>query len=121
MTIHRYKICSRLYIFQTESPLLIKPYIDQLTTSEIHAVMCSGFATVSGKFINKIFLALFYKVFFLSLGTVLAAYIEFGADAAHLITATVMAAPAALCFSKLFYPETEKSVTTFKNIKLQKS
>jgi len=41
-------------------------------------------------------------------GTVLAAYISFGIDAAQLISASVMAAPAALAFSKLFYPETEK-------------
>jgi pyrimidine nucleoside transport protein len=55
------------------------------------------------------------------LGTVMAAYIKFGANPAHLITASVMSAPAALCFSKLFYPETEKSATTFKNINLEKS
>lgn len=42
-------------------------------------------------------------------GTVLAAYINFGIDAASLISASVMAAPTALAFSKLFYPETEKS------------
>ncbi|XP_063984863.1 uncharacterized transporter YutK-like isoform X2 [Diachasmimorpha longicaudata] len=89
------------FLGMTESPLLIKPYISKLTTSEIHAVMCSGFATVSG--------------------TVLAAYISFGAQPSHLITASVMSAPAALCYSKLFYPETEKSQTTFKNIPLQKS
>ena len=42
-------------------------------------------------------------------GTVLAAFIDFGIDPALLISASVMAAPAALGFSKLFYPETEKS------------
>ena len=42
-------------------------------------------------------------------GTVLAAYINFGINAASLISASVMAAPTALAFSKLFYPETEKS------------
>ncbi|KAL7305259.1 hypothetical protein TKK_0002396 [Trichogramma kaykai] len=89
------------FIGMTESPLLIKPYLNSLTGSEIHAIMCSGFATVSG--------------------TVLAAYIKFGANPAHLVTASLMSAPAALCFSKLFYPETEKSATTFKNIKLEKS
>ena len=57
--------------------------------SEIHAVMTGGFATIAG--------------------TVLAAYINFGIDAASLISASVMAAPTALAFSKLFYPETEKS------------
>ncbi|XP_043279568.1 solute carrier family 28 member 3 [Venturia canescens] len=89
------------FLGMTESPLLIKPYISKLTKSELHAIMCSGFASVSG--------------------TVLAAYIGFGAQPAHLITASVMSAPAALCFSKLFYPETEKSQTTFDNIPLQKS
>ncbi|XP_044004713.1 solute carrier family 28 member 3 isoform X1 [Aphidius gifuensis] len=89
------------FLGMTESPLLIKPYISKLTASELHAIMSSGFATVSG--------------------TVLAAYINFGAQPSHLITASVMSAPAALCFSKLFYPETERSKTTFKNIPLQKS
>lgn len=90
-----------IFIGMTESPLLIKPYLNKLTSSELHAIMCSGFATVSG--------------------TVLAAYIGFGANPANLITATLMAAPAALCYSKLFYPETEESVLTAKNIELEKS
>lgn len=63
--------------------------------------MASGFATVSG--------------------TVLAAYISYGAEPAHLITSSVMAAPAVLAFSKLFYPETEKSQTTSDNIIIEKS
>lgn len=53
-------------------------------------------------------------------GTVLAAYINFGIDAAQLIAASVMAAPAALAVSKLFYPETEVSKTTIKDIKMEK-
>ena len=57
----------------------------------------------------------------LFVGTVLAAYIKFGASPAHLITASVMAAPAALSFAKLFHPETENSETTFSNIALEKS
>ncbi|XP_076654962.1 concentrative nucleoside transporter 2 [Halictus rubicundus] len=94
--------CSaNIFIGMTESPLLIKPYLNKLTSSELHAIMCSGFATVSG--------------------TVLAAYIEFGANPAHLITASLMAAPAALCYSKLFYPETEEILITRENVKLQKS
>lgn len=60
-----------------------------LVRSEIHSVMTGGFATIAG--------------------TVLGAYINFGIDASQLISASVMAAPAALAFSKLFYPETEKS------------
>ncbi|KAK2577185.1 hypothetical protein KPH14_003341 [Odynerus spinipes] len=89
------------FIGMSESPLLIKPYINKLTSSEIHAVMCSGFATVSG--------------------TVFAAYIGFGAQPAHLLTASIMSAPASLCYSKLFYPETEKSQTDLDNIQLEKS
>lgn len=53
-------------------------------------------------------------------GTVLGAYINFGIDAAKLIAASVMAAPAALAVSKLFYPETEKSKTSVDDIKLEK-
>ncbi|KZC05789.1 Solute carrier family 28 member 3, partial [Dufourea novaeangliae] len=92
---------ANIFIGMTESPLLIKPYLNKLTASELHAIMCAGFATVSG--------------------TVLAAYIGFGANPAHLITASVMAAPAALCYSKLFYPETEKSLVTREDIKLEES
>ena len=92
---------ANIFIGMTESPLLIKPYLNKLTASELHTVMCSGFASVSG--------------------TVLAAYIGFGANPANLITATLMAAPAALCYSKLFFPETEQSVITTDNIKLEES
>ena len=53
-------------------------------------------------------------------GTVLAAFIGFGIDAATLISASFMAAPAALGVSKLFYPETERSLTTMDNIELPK-
>ena len=67
----------------------------------MHVIMTSGFATVAG--------------------STLAAYISFGADPAHLITSSVMAAPAALCFSKLFYPETEESLTKSSNIVMEKS
>lgn len=117
-----------LFFYQSEAPLLIKPYISKLTSSEIHAIMCSGFATVSGEYKLKleINLTINYnheniKINIIILGTVLAAYISFGAQPSLLITASVMSAPAALCFSKLFYPETENSQTTFQNIPLQKS
>ncbi|XP_053684985.1 sodium/nucleoside cotransporter 1 [Sabethes cyaneus] len=92
---------ANIFLGMGESPLLIRPYIKDLTYSEIHAIMSSGFATVSG--------------------TVLAAYISFGAEPAHLITASVMAAPAALCFAKLIYPETEESKTRSDNIQMEKS
>ncbi|XP_055606899.1 solute carrier family 28 member 3 [Uranotaenia lowii] len=92
---------ANIFLGMSESPLLIRPYLKDLTHSEIHAIMASGFATVSG--------------------TVLAAYISFGAEPAHLITASVMAAPATLCFAKLIYPETEKSKTSSDNIQMEKS
>ncbi|KAG9429346.1 solute carrier family 28 member 3 isoform X1 [Apis mellifera carnica] len=95
-------VCAgNIFIGMTETPLMIKPYLNKLTTSELHTLMSSGFGTVSG--------------------TVLAAYINFGANPAHLITATLMAAPATLCYAKLFYPETEKIIITSDNVKLEKS
>ncbi|SPP74440.1 solute carrier family 28 member 3 [Drosophila guanche] len=90
-----------VFLGMSESPLLIRPYIDILTMSELHTICTSGYATVAG--------------------TVLGAYISFGASPAYLITASVMAAPASLAFSKLFYPETEESQTRSENIQLEKS
>ncbi|XP_039748460.1 sodium/nucleoside cotransporter 1 isoform X2 [Pararge aegeria] len=85
-----------VFLGMTESILLVKPYLSLLTPSEIHVVMASGFATVSG--------------------TILAAYIGFGAEPAHLVTASVMSAPAAICYSKLLLPETRRSLTSIDNI-----
>ncbi|EDW79830.1 uncharacterized protein Dwil_GK17994 [Drosophila willistoni] len=92
---------ANIFLGMSESPLLIRPYINKLTKSEIHSIMVSGFATVSG--------------------TVLAAYLSFGASAAHLITSSVMAAPATLAISKLYMPETEVSQTTSESIELEKT
>lgn len=92
---------ANIFLGMSEGPLIIKPYIKSLTDSEIHSVMTSGFATVSG--------------------SVLAAYISFGAEPQHLITASVMAAPAGLFFSKLIFPETQESKTTSDNIQMEKS
>lgn len=50
----------------------------------------------------------------------MAAYISFGVQPVHLLTASIMSAPAALCVSKLFYPETEQSKTTAENIVIEK-
>ncbi|XP_031625263.1 uncharacterized protein LOC116341962 [Contarinia nasturtii] len=94
-------VAANIFLGMTESPLIIQPYIKYLTASEIHVIMSSGFATVSG--------------------TVLAAYMDFGASASHLITSSVMAAPATLAFSKLIYPETEISQTSSKTFKMEKS
>ncbi|EFA05195.1 Sodium/nucleoside cotransporter 2-like Protein [Tribolium castaneum] len=91
---------ANIFLGMSESPFLLKPYLDHLTDSEIHSIMTSGFASVSG--------------------TVLAAYISFGASPAHLVTSCVMSAPAALCYSKLMYPETEEVTVTQENIKTMK-
>lgn len=86
-----------IFLGQTESPLLVKPYLSKMTRSELLCVMTGGMATIAGG--------------------VLAAYIGFlgGNDpdlqvffAKHLITASVMAAPGAIVASKLLLPETEK-------------
>ncbi len=82
---------ANIFVGSTESPLMIKPYLPELTRSELHAVMTGGFATIAGG--------------------VMAAYISFGIPAEHLISASVMSAPAALAISKLLYPETEKPQT----------
>lgn len=76
-----------IFIGQTEAPLLIRPFLEHVTMSELHAIMTGGFATIAGG--------------------VLAAYIGIGVSASHLLSASVMSAPAALAISKLMYPETE--------------
>lgn len=86
-----------IFLGQTEAPLLIKPYIDKMTRSELLCLMSGGMATVAGG--------------------VLAAYVGFlgGADEAmrifyakHLLAASVMSAPAAVVAAKMLLPETEK-------------
>jgi len=82
---------ANIFVGQTEAPLLIRPYIDQLTLSELLTVMVGGFATIAGG--------------------VLAGYIKMGIPAGHLIAASVMSAPAALVIAKIIYPETGHSQT----------
>uniref|UniRef100_A0A8C1TTR7 Sodium/nucleoside cotransporter n=1 Tax=Cyprinus carpio TaxID=7962 RepID=A0A8C1TTR7_CYPCA len=88
-------VAGNIFVGQTEAPLLIRPYLKDMTDSEIHAVMTGGFATIAG--------------------SVMGAFISFGIDASSLISASVMAAPCALAISKLSYPETEKSKFTSKS------
>jgi CNT family concentrative nucleoside transporter len=85
-----------IFLGQTESPLLIKPFIGRMTRSELNTVMVGGFATVAGG--------------------VLAAYVGmlsgwFPGIASHLLAASVMNAPAGLILSKIILPETEVPVT----------
>jgi CNT family concentrative nucleoside transporter len=85
-----------IFVGQTEAPLLIKPFVDKMTLSELHTVMTGGFATVAGG--------------------VLAIYVLLLQDAipqiaGHLIAASVMNAPAGILLSKIILPETGKPVT----------
>lgn len=82
---------ANVFAGQTEAPLVIRPFIDKMTKSELMALMTGGMATVAGG--------------------VLAAYVGFGIDAAHLLAASVMSAPAALVCAKILVPETEESST----------
>uniref|UniRef100_A0A7N9B152 Solute carrier family 28 member 1 n=1 Tax=Mastacembelus armatus TaxID=205130 RepID=A0A7N9B152_9TELE len=92
-------VAGNIFVGQTEAPLLIRPYLKDMTKSEIHAVMTGGFATIAG--------------------SVMGAFISFGIDASSLISASVMAAPCVLAISKLSYPETEESpFKSEKNIKV---
>ncbi len=89
-------VASNIFLGQTEAPLLVKPFLGQMSRSELMAVMTGGMATLAGG--------------------VLAAYVGFlgGTDQAarerfalHLMTASIMNAPAALVFTKLLVPETD--------------
>uniref|UniRef100_A0A087YLL9 Solute carrier family 28 member 3 n=1 Tax=Poecilia formosa TaxID=48698 RepID=A0A087YLL9_POEFO len=80
-----------IFLENTDAALLIRPYISELTVSEIHAVMTGGFASISG--------------------SILGAFISLGVDATHLLTATLMSAPASLAIAKIFWPEKEKTVS----------
>jgi CNT family concentrative nucleoside transporter len=85
-----------IFVGQTEAPLLIKPFVGKMTYSELNTVMVGGFATIAGG--------------------VMAAYVGmlspyFPEIAGHLLTASVMNAPAGLVISKLLVPEVEEPVT----------
>ena len=85
-----------IFVGQTEAPLMIKPFVQKMTMSELHCVMTGGFATVAGG--------------------VMAAYVGmlvayFPEIAGHLLAASVMSAPAAILISKVMYPELEESET----------
>ena len=76
---------------QTEAPLTIRPYLSKLTQSELMTIMTSGMAHIAGG--------------------VMVAYIAFGAEARHLLTAVVMTAPGTILLAKMFVPETQTPLT----------
>lgn len=82
---------ANVFVGQTEAPLVILPYLPKMTRSELMAVMVGGFSTVAGG--------------------VMAAYVGMGIDAGHLITASVISAPASLLIAKVLLPELEMPET----------
>lgn len=82
---------ANIFMGQTEAPLVIKPYLAGMTRSELLSLMTGGMATIAGG--------------------VLAAYVAFGISAGHLLTASVISAPAALMMAKILLPESEVSPT----------
>jgi len=92
---------ANVFVGQTEAPLVVKPYLKTMTSSEIMAMMTGGMATIAGG--------------------VMAAYVGMGADAGHLLAASIMSAPAALVIAKIILPEVEESPTMGKvKIKIEK-
>ena len=91
-------VAASIFMGQTEAPLTIRPYLPRMTESELMTVMTSGMAHISGG--------------------IMAAYILFGIEAQHLLTAVIMTAPGTLMMAKIFVPETEVPETTG-TVKLQ--
>ena len=88
-------VSANIFVGQTEAPLMIRPYVNAMTKSELMAVMVGGFATVAGG--------------------IMAIYVLMLSDipgiAGHLLAASIMSAPAALVIAKIMYPETEEPAT----------
>jgi CNT family concentrative nucleoside transporter len=82
---------ANIFAGQTESPLIVRPYLERMTDSELMAVMVCGYASIAGG--------------------VMAAYVSMGFDAGHLLTASLMSAPAGLLIAKILEPETGTPVT----------
>jgi CNT family concentrative nucleoside transporter len=84
-------VAASIFMGQTEAPLTIRPFLPDLTRSELMTVMTSGMAHVSGG--------------------IMAAYISFGIDPKHLLSAVIMTAPGTLLMAKMLVPETEQPKT----------
>jgi concentrative nucleoside transporter, CNT family len=80
-------VAASIFMGQTEAPLTIRPYLPRMTESELMTVMTSGMAHISGG--------------------IMAAYIAFGIEPQHLLTAVIMTAPGTLMMAKMFVPETQ--------------
>jgi concentrative nucleoside transporter, CNT family len=82
---------ANVFLGHTEAPLLVRPYLDSMTRSELMAMLTGGMATIAG--------------------SVMAAYVVLGIDAGHLLAASIMSAPASLVIAKIMLPEQEDSPT----------
>jgi len=80
-------VAASIFMGQTEAPLTIRPFLPEMTQSELMTVMTSGMAHISGG--------------------IMAAYIAFGIEARHLLTAVIMTAPGTIMMAKMLVPETE--------------
>jgi concentrative nucleoside transporter, CNT family len=80
-------VAASIFMGQTEAPLTIRPYLPEMTQSELMTVMTSGMAHISGG--------------------IMAAYVLFGVEAKHLLTAVIMTAPGTIMMAKMFVPETD--------------
>ena len=84
-------VAASIFMGQTEAPLTIRPFLSDLTRSELMTVMTSGMAHVSGG--------------------IMAAYIAFGIEPKHLLSAVIMTAPGTILMAKMLVPETEQPKT----------
>jgi len=84
-------VAASIFMGQTEAPLTIRPYLPEMTESELMTVMTAGMAHISGG--------------------IMAAYILFGIEAKHLLTAVIMTAPGTIMMAKMFVPETGQPKT----------
>ena len=80
-------VAASIFMGQTEAPLTIRPFLPKMTQSELMTVMTAGMAHVSG--------------------SIMAAYIAFGIEARHLLTAVIMTAPGTIMMAKIIEPETQ--------------
>lgn len=88
-TIESVVAIANIFVGMTEAPLVIRPYLDDITPAELHSVLTAGLGSIA------------FSVY--------GAYVDMGIDAVHLLTACVMSAPASLILSRILFPETKTS------------
>ena len=80
-------MAANVLVGHTEAPLVIKPYVPKMTRSELNALMVGGFATISG--------------------SLMAVFVSYGISAGHILSASIISAPAAIVIAKILQPEVE--------------